>query len=483
MSCTPHAEYQNRASPRILRFIRHHYPIVITYPRNLKPVWDKLLVSKPLPPGIIIVGENENFSSPFLETSAQMELYSRAWNMKTPRDLQKAPHHIVLESRFYAPAVPFSRQETSIPLEKLLYDNEDQALSLELLEDISPPRKALAIDERYPGDPGYPLTREVCLALSPPGKTRLPEKLIRWMGEIYSQTREIDSHSVIVTGPIEALPFLQQQLIYHSPDEIWNDTLPVFQNSDLMLGAFMGCITDRRHRILPVPLARCDQRVLPPLRELGFSYLATLSRESLNQGPRAMVDHLNYFSRYGMETSGIDLGTAKTLQPTLFRLQNRNISVQTLFTPQTSREGSLINHYPRDSFLRVPEKDLDKDEYRILFIQGTEMPAGERGKTLLRESLRDKIPYADLIIAQYPGLPGGIEVVEGKPLISNLGTLISGRNESITTNQALILRIGFIQGRPLYWDFFSLVRRPGSVALDPEKKGEALFWKNFSYDR
>lgn len=396
----------------------------------------------------------------------RIQFFTRAWNLPEPPEVSPRASLVIMDKEFFAPAVPLSFPKRSLPLYQL--NSPDGAPEILPLSDIRLPQKAVGIDGLYPEDADYPLTREICLTLTPPEGYPLSEGLIQWLGGLYEPPAQPKREILVFTGPIIPSGSLQRRLLWsENPVEtVLGDTQTLLGEGQITAAAFFGCITDQYRRLLTYPRGRCDQRVLPPLRKAGYDYWGTASLESLNHGPRGLEEHLGYLQSYGMETSGLRAGGEDRSEAALFRLPDHRISLLTLHAPFTHPE-TLISRYYRgeETLLRSslsPLPDPNPREFQILFLQSSLPPNGADRSPALRTSMRRLAEKADLVMAHYPGPPGHMEVYQGTPLIYNLGSFLSG--DPPRGQGSLILQLGLLEGKPLYWDFYPVKPLPGRVS-------------------
>ena len=308
-------------------------------------LWSSLVQENPLPDGITLIASDD--SSMNKSESHQVIAHLRIVHQKAtdPVNLTSA-ELLLLESTYYVPVVPFWDPRNNVEL------NRSEELPLLPIEEVSLPQKALTVDGLRIDSPKYPLVERSFLELkwseptgattAAPASLQTKDSLSRWFTrlskltkytDISSPTTSSDTPDLVWIGGVGDMMLQRgvQELLIHNGKAgmhtIFQDTLPVLQQQDLLIGNLEGAVT--RHSE-PVPKSynfRFLPQVLPWLREAGFDYLSITNNHCYDYGSTGFLDTLHYFEEYGLLTSGAGRTPQEAYTPVKISIKGTDISV------------------------------------------------------------------------------------------------------------------------------------------------------------
>ena len=119
------------------------------------------------------------------------------------------------------------------------------------IDEIVLPVKGLAVNGKYPGDPGYPLTERVALSISPEGLGEETAEIVRaWFDAIPEAPAPRAVAWIAGTGDIMPGRGVDTMLMADGGERaVFGDVLPLMLESDLILGNLEGCVSTRGERL------------------------------------------------------------------------------------------------------------------------------------------------------------------------------------------------------------------------------------------
>jgi poly-gamma-glutamate synthesis protein (capsule biosynthesis protein) len=260
---------------------------------------------------------------------------------------------------------------------------------------------------------------------------------------------------------------------------IFQDTLPILRQQDLLIGNLEGTVT--RHSVA-IPKSynfRFSPLVLPWLREAGFDYLSITNNHSYDYGSKGFLDTLHHLKESGLHTSGAGKTPQEAYPPTELSIKGSTISIlSTAAYPQekngfdgrsqaqvTDDRPGIIFSGPR--VLETLRSTSSPDNIDIMVAHGGEewhsSPSEEQ-----RQFYRAGIDAgADIVFAHHPHVLQGMEAYRGGLIAYSLGNFIfPGMYEMPYAEESLILSAGFYGGRLLYLQPYPVNINHRQVSLD-----------------
>jgi poly-gamma-glutamate capsule biosynthesis protein CapA/YwtB (metallophosphatase superfamily) len=180
-------------------------------------------------------------------------------------------------------------------------------LGLAPLESIEAPRRALAVDGLWPGNPGYPFTRSLALSIKPSGSARLPRALEAWLADAASAASEAPPIKLAAAGDIQ-VGERQWPLIARGEDglrSLLGGILGELREADFAVGNLEAPITARGY---PNPRKRFRFRMPPGsgafLAKAGFGLMLFANNHGLDFGTEGFEDTLADLAVAGLPQAG-----------------------------------------------------------------------------------------------------------------------------------------------------------------------------------
>ncbi|MDZ7793995.1 MAG: CapA family protein [Spirochaetia bacterium] len=386
---------------------------------------------------------------------------------------------LLLKEEYYVPVVPLWNPRNNIEL--------SQAKELPLLpvDEVSLPQKALAVNGLRIDSPEYPLIARTFMELTwirnadpelktaseAPAVLQAKESLRRWFDRISELTASAASgagHIVWIgaVGDMMLQRGVQDVLIRNGTEglhTIFQDTLPILQQQDLLIGNLEGAVT--RHSVA-TPKSynfRFSPQVLPWLREAGFDYLSITNNHSYDYGSKGFLDTLHHLRESGLHTSGAGKTPQEAYTPTELSIKGTTISILSAAAYPQEKNGfdgrsqaQVTDDRPGTIFsgprvLETLRRTSSPDNIDIMVAHGGEewhsSPSEEQ-----RQFYRAGIDAgADIVFAHHPHVLQGMEAYRGGLIAYSLGNFIfPGMYEIPYAEESLILSAGFYGGRLLY---------------------------------
>jgi len=390
---------------------------------------------------------------------------------------------VLLAETWYVPAVSLYDSRASVKLEELSTADID-ILPLNI---IRPPQKALSIEGKYPGDPGYPLTERKFLVLADgiPEKNKGP--VLDWMRTIEPITENPEVLWIGCVGDIMVARGVQDILIHRKNgiEQIFSATLPVLKEHDLLLGNLEGAVTRSTEKIQKSYNFKFLPEVLGPLKEAGFNYFSLTNNHCYDYGEKGFTDTLENLRDWGIATSGAGMSLSEAED--FWRYSGKNCNTAILSLGAYPRERNGFNGaetaaagpeqpgilWAGSAILPFLRERIRKDEFTIIMVHGgyewQETPAEYQIE--LYRGIIDA--GADMVIGSHPHVLQGIEEYRGRIIAYSLGNFIfPGMDETRYGEDSLILSAGIVSGEIKYLRFFPVKIDNQFLRLD--KSGRIL---------
>jgi len=423
-------------------------PILLDVPAGLKPAWERLISRHPFPPGLsrgtVILREG---SPPGFRTveSATLVPVIRMW--ETPVTLTRA-------------------------------QAESGAARLLPLDSVQLPDVALPVDGLFPGDPGYPLVRQISLGIQgdeaalrswfedlPDLPARDPASRIRWIGAVgdIMPARGVDA-ALLAPGGLQ---------------RVFGDTLPFLQGLDLLVGNLEAAATTGGARATKTYTFRFDPRALVSLAAAGFSYLSAANNHTFDFGRQGFLDTLEGLSRAGIATSGAGSSEQEATRPSVLKAGETEVRLLSFAAYPADRSGFDGRVTARAGADRPGELWLDDEgvatakrafspsAFNVALVHGgVEWSAGP---TVDQERRYRELvgAGADLVIGSHPHVLQGTETRDGRLIAYSLGNfLFPGMDGTPGGERSLILAVGIFGRRIVSLRFVPVRLGGGTVRLD-----------------
>jgi len=268
----------------------------------LMPVLESILRSSPPPERWIAAREGAAADAAISLGYADRALPSKA---------ARAP----AGSLYSAPSLPLADPRFSLPRA------EASASGLVPLEAIEPPRRAVPVDGRWPGEEGYPFVRELTLSAIDGDGGAPPRDLASWLVGAAAAARAARSApaTLCATGDIQAVP--REGLILAAGGarlgELFRgDLLPRMRRADILVGNLEGDVSGGG---APNPRKRFLFRMPPgtarALQGAGFDLVLFANNHTFDYGAEAFLDTLGELEESGLAFAGAGRDAAAAASP------------------------------------------------------------------------------------------------------------------------------------------------------------------------
>ena len=439
--------------------------------------WDSLLAQYPLPDGLLVQLGSELSEEEDIQFIASIELlHYPPQSSKTEKPTQLSQNSLLLDSRYYVPAVPMWDPRNSV--------DKDTAEKIGLigLEELALPAKALAVEGLRIDSTEYPFIEQKIMKLSWKENPHSGEEqpavdiaitaLRRWMTELQSKyVNPVEKTPPRLTwigsvGDIMLQRGVENLLIGKGQaglQTVFQNTLSILQQHDLLIGNLEGAVTRRG---VPTPKSfnfRFSPEVLPQLKAAGFDYFSITNNHCYDYGSSGFLDTLKHLKANGLLTSGAGKTPAEAYTPVRTSLHGANISVHSVGAYPQEKNGfdgrkqaqvtdsrpGIVFSGPR--FLERVKLTSSADSIDIVVAHG-----GEEWHS--HPSLEQRRFYracidagADLVVAHHPHVLQGMEAYKGGLIAYSLGNFIfPGMYVMPNAEESVILSTGYYGSRLIY---------------------------------
>ncbi len=412
----------------------------VRVPDVFRSAWERLISGHPVPPGMepgsIIVQDTAQDNAPagfkVVETTAMVPV-ARFWEMPAP--------------------VTRSRAESG-------------GVRLLPIENVALPDIALPVDGLFPGDPGYPLVRDLAV-----GIRSVDPALVRWFESLPSSRPEA-AHRIIWVGAVgDVMPDRgvdEDLLAPTGVQRVFGDTLPVLRGLDFLAGNLEAAATRAGAKTHKTYTFRFNPRALDGLAAAGFSYLSIANNHTFDYGTKGFIDTLEGLAAARIATSGAGRTGREASQPAVLSAAGLEIRVLSFAAYPVDRSGFDGRVAARATGDRPGALWLNEDglaaaargfsplAFNIALVHGG-IEWSTTPNDAQRQDYRRLIRAgADLVIGTHPHVLQGLEAVDGGLIAYSLGNfLFPGMDGTPGGESSAILEVGI-------WD-----RKIVSVRLVP----------------
>ncbi|MFO7730473.1 MAG: CapA family protein [Spirochaetia bacterium] len=455
-------------------------------------LWTSLVQENPLPDGITLINGNiDGYDSLHIIAHIQISHYSALSSKELP-----SADSLLLDKTYYVPVVPIWDKRNDVELAQA------EELPLLPVDEVSLPQKAVAVDGLRVGSPDYPLMAKTFLEINwirnvdpeadsasetpskSPAVLQAKESFRRWFDKI-SEPADSGAPEIVWIGAVGDMMLQRgvQEILIRNGTEglhtIFQDTLPILQQQDLLIGNLEGTVT---HHSVAIPKSynfRFSPQVLPRLKEAGFDYLSITNNHSYDYGSRGFLDTLHHLKEAGLYTSGAGKTPEEAYTPTQLSIKGSTISILSAAAYPQEKNGfdgrsqaQVTDERPGTIFsgprvLETLRQTSSPENIDILVAHGGEewhsSPSEEQ-----RQFYRAGIDAgADIVFAHHPHVLQGMEAYRGGLIAYSLGNFIfPGMYEMPYAEESLILSAGFYDSRLLYLHPYPVNINHRVVSLD-----------------
>ena len=444
--------------------------------------WEALIAAHPLPTEISILPVADSAGGSAAESASEpaepgltrliatIELLHYPPAEGAPESSHRADEDtLLLDQRYFVPAVPMWDPRSNIET------GSAEEMGIIPLEDLSLPYKALSVDGMHIDSPGYPFVEQKILSLS---WEELQEsdaaaaELRSWYENLRLEYRSPAENKLMPitwiggVGDIMVQRGVQKLLIgtgQQGLQTVFQNTLPVLQRQDLLIGNLEGAVTNRG---VPTPKSynfRFSPDVLPALKAAGFDYFSITNNHCYDYGTTGFTDTLAHLEAHGLMTSGAGRTPKAAYTPSRTTIHGTKVTVLSVGAyPQEKngfdgrRQAQVTEERPGivfsgQKFLDTVAENSSQAGIDIVVAHGgqewTSRPTAEQ-----RRFYRACIDAgADLVLAHHPHVLQGMEAYRGGLIAYSLGNFIfPGMYVMPNAEQSLILSTGYLESRLVY---------------------------------
>ncbi len=252
-----------------------------------------------------------------------------------------------------------------------------------------------------------------------------------------------------------------------SPDPVFTDTIPILKNNDFTIGNLEGAVTARTENAQKTYTFKFKKAALPYLKEVGFDYFMLTNNHCYDYGEPGFKDTLAAVAAAGFATSGAGLDKDAAMQFYRTTLNGHAVSVlsfgaypversgfngKTMAAATDERAGIL---WESDEVLDMIREEKKTGALIIVNIHGGSEYVTKPTKS--QRTLYEKVcdAGADVIFGSHPHVLQPIEWYGDSLIVWSLGNFVfPGMDEMPGATDTMIVRLGFVDGRLLYYEKF-----------------------------
>lgn len=444
-----------RFLPFLGTFLILSFPLAaleVQVPEIIQQAWERLVSAHPVPPGIesgsIVVqdtGQNSALSRFKVVETTIMVPVARFWDVPTA----------------VTRALAESGRARLLPIESVV------------LPDI-----ALPVDGLYPGDPGYPLVRDLAVGIKGDDPA-----LVRWFESLPLSKLEALHRMQWIGAVGDIMPGrgVDEALLAPGGNQrVFGDTLPVLGGLDLLVGNLEAAATGAGVKTRKTYSFRFDPRALDSLASAGFKYLALANNHTFDYGRDGFIETLESLAAAGISTSGAGRTDREASQPAVLKVAGGEVRLLSFGAYPVDRagfDGRITARATRDrpgtlwlddEGLAAASRGFSPLAFNIALVHGgvewSAAPTAEQ-----RQSYRDLIHAgANLVIGSHPHVFQGLEAVDGGLIAYSLGNfLFPGMEGTPGGESSAILEVGIWRGKIVSVRVVPVRLHGGTVRLDP----------------
>ncbi|WP_053227925.1 CapA family protein [Spirochaeta cellobiosiphila] len=410
----------------------------------------------------------------------------KGWNNETKefentlfdKENYRLVESVLIKQSWYSPVAnlwesdpfqPFLTAPKDIKKGELSSEINKQYPTIINVKDIKAPLKGISLWGSHLGDKHYPLVQNIYLnlyeAIAHPLKDKDLQEYIKVLSSYKTNPQSFDVYWLGANGDMifqRGVDTLFRRS--NGSTKLFNDTLKIIPQVDLMIGNLEGSVTLRSNRTTKSYNFKFPPFILGKLKSLGYDFLSVNNNHSYDYGELGFKDTLKYFKEAKMPTAGVGLTPEEASKPWTFTKNGQKINVITLGAfPQerngfngekqasvtTSRAGILWNNAL--GIEAVKTAFSDPKDINILYFHG----GREYQETPYKEQIKlyqQMIDYnADVVLGSHPHVIQGLQQYKNGLIAYSLGNFIfPGMEEMKHGEESMILVVGFLNGYPFY---------------------------------
>ena len=277
-----------------------------------------------------------------------------------------------------------------------------------------------------------------------------------------------DVFFVAAVGDIILSRGVQDAMFYaNSPEPVFTDTIPILKNNDFTIGNLEGAVTARTENAQKTYTFKFNKKALPYLKQVGFDYLMLTNNHCYDYGEPGFKDTLSAVAAAGFATSGAGLNKDEAAQFYRTEINGHAVSVlsfgaypveqsgfngKTMAAATEERAGIL---WESDDVIDMIREEKKTGALIIVNIHGGSEYV--RKPTASQRKLYEKVcdAGADVVFGSHPHVLQPIEWYGDSLIFWSLGNFVfPGMEEMPGATDTMIVRIGFVDGRLLYYEKF-----------------------------
>ncbi len=277
-----------------------------------------------------------------------------------------------------------------------------------------------------------------------------------------------DVFFVAAVGDIILSRGVQEAMFYaDSPEPVFTDTIPILKNNDFTIGNLEGAVTARTENAQKTYTFKFNKKALPYLKEVGFDYLMLTNNHCYDYGEPGFKDTLQAVAAAGFATSGAGLDKDEAMQFYRTTLNGHAVSVLSFGAYPVEQSGfngktmaaATEEHagilWESDEVLEMIREEKKTGALIIVNIHGGSEYVTKPTKS--QRTLYEKVcdAGADVIFGSHPHVLQPIEWYGDSLIVWSLGNFVfPGMDEMPGATDTMIVRLGFVDGRLLYYEKF-----------------------------
>ncbi len=226
-----------------------------------------------------------------------------------------------VDSSFYALSTDWLDDRESIDAAGMSL--EEAAALAEPLEAIRLPRRVLAYDGLYPGDPGYPLVRTVSVTVepvparaSPATRRRLQAAALEYLRSFPEPRQPVGLSWLGAVGDV--MPGQGTSKLLQQPDgpaSVFRRLLPVMQAQDLLVANLETAVTDRGTEWPKTFRFRMPAAALAPLLDSGIDVVSLANNHVYDYTAVGFADTVAALRTAGLPFIGAGMNWGEAMAP------------------------------------------------------------------------------------------------------------------------------------------------------------------------
>lgn len=320
----------------------------------------------------------------------------------------------------------------------------------------------------YAGDKDYPLFRKYESYKRSQGEKIPPEKFnvcfIASCGDI-----------ILNRGIYEALTEAD------TAEAVFTDTMPLLRDADYTIGNLEGAVTETENSWPKTYRFKFHKEALKYLHEAGFDYLMMTNNHCYDYNEEGFKDTLAAVKEENFATSGVGLTVEEAEKFYEIKVKDTDLSILSFGAFPTERTGfdgfihASVNEeragmlWKGDRVLELIREEKKKGRTVIVNIHG--------GYEYCLEPASDQIELyksvcdagADVILGSHPHVLQPIEMYGKSLIVYSQGNFVfPGMDDMPNATDTMVVRVGLVNGRPLYFEKHLCEIKDTTVVLTKE---------------